>query len=120
MTNIPESDWRVLRSVHRAALDRYCAQVLDECERAIRGADGSAHDRYLRLFRLLKERHKRLAAAFDDLRRTTAIQRLAAMIALGVVTDAELGEFSAPTRESATGWADLWQPGAKPKAPRRV
>jgi hypothetical protein len=108
MTNLPESDWRVLRSVHRAALDRYCARVLDECERAIRGPDRSAHDRYLRL-----------AAAFDDLRRSTAIQRLAAMIGLGVVTEAELGEFTAPTRESATGWAELWQPGATPKAPRR-
>ena len=115
--SIPESDWRVLRSVHRAALDRYCARVLDECERAIRVGDGSAHDRYLRLFRLLKERDASVAAAFNDLRRSTAIQRLAAMIGLGVVTDAELSEFSAPTRESATGLADLLRPSAKRKAP---
>ena len=87
---------------------------------AIRDDHRSAHDRYLRLFRLLKERDQSLAAAFNDLKRSAAIPRLAAMIDLGVVTDAELAEFSAPTRESATGWADLWQPSAKPKAPRRV
>ena len=55
----------------------------------IRGAAPSPHDRYLRLFRMLKERDASIAAAFDDLRRSTAIQRLAAMIALGVVTDEE-------------------------------
>jgi hypothetical protein len=27
---LPEADWRVLRAVHRTALDRYCARVLEE------------------------------------------------------------------------------------------
>lgn len=71
------------------------------------GADTSPHDRYLRLFRMLKERDKSIAAAFDDLRRSTGIQRLAAMIALEVVTDEELDRFSAPIRDSAKLLADL-------------
>jgi hypothetical protein len=108
----PERDWRRLRSVHRAALDRYSARVLDECAAVMR-SDGSPHDRYLRLFRLLEERDERMAAAFNDLRRSTAIQRLAAMISLGVVTDAELSEFSASTRESAMALVDLWRPSGK-------
>jgi len=105
--SLPETDWRLLRSVHRAALDRYCTRVLEECAMTIRGAAPSPHDRYLRLFRMLKERDASIAAAFDDLRRSTAIQRLAAMIALGVVTDEELNRFSAPTRDSAIVLADL-------------
>ena len=105
--SLPETDWRLLRSVHRAALDRYSTRVLEECAATIRGTAPSPHDRYLRLFRMLKERDESIAAAFDDLRRSTAIQRLAAMIALGVVTDEELNRFSAPTRDSAILLVDL-------------
>jgi len=64
----PEHDWRLLRVVHRTALDRYCTRVLEECVATIRGTDISPHDRYLRLFRLLKERDESIATAFDDLR----------------------------------------------------
>lgn len=104
---LPEHDWRVLRSVHRTALDRYCARVLEECEEGMQATGSSPHDRYIRLFRLLNERDESIAAAFNDLRRSTAIQRLASMIALGVVTDAELSQFTPATRDAATAIADL-------------
>jgi hypothetical protein len=104
--------------VHRTALDRYCTRVLDECTATIRAADISPHDRYLRLFRLLKECDQSIATAFDDLRRSTAVQRLAAMIALGVVSDEELDRFSAATRASATALADLSRPSEKRRKAR--
>jgi hypothetical protein len=108
---LPEQDWRVLRSVHRSALDRYCAQVLEECRAEMKDTGSSPHERYLRLFRLLGERDERIAAAFNDLRRSTAIQRLASMIALGAVADAELNQFSPATRDAATALADLRRVG---------
>jgi hypothetical protein len=52
---------------------------------------------------MLKERDKSIAAAFNDLRRSTGIQRLAAMIALEVVTAEELDRL----RDSAKLLADL-------------
>jgi hypothetical protein len=73
----------------------------------MRSADCSAHDRYLRLFRMITERDERIVATFDDLRRSTAIQRLAGMIDLGVITDVELAQFSQATRESATALAEI-------------
>jgi hypothetical protein len=91
--------------------------VIDECATVARG-EGSPHDRYLRIFRLIKEEDENIAAAFNDLRRSTAIQRLAAMIGLGVVEDAEVAEFSASTRESATALLKIWRPGGKRRAPR--
>ncbi len=109
---LPEADWRLLRALHDTALDRYCARVLQECATGIRDTNGSAHDRYLRLFRVVNERDASLAAAFNDLRRSTAIQRLASMMALGVVTDEELSQFSQTTRDSATTIADLLRIGA--------
>ena len=104
---IPESDWRVLRGVHRRALDRYCTHVLEESAEIIQMGDTSPHDRYLQLYRFLKERDRNLATAFDDLRRSTALQRLAAMILLDVVTDQEINQFTAATREAAIALADI-------------
>ena len=113
--NFPASDWKLFRSLHRAALERYCARVLDECAVVMRDDHLSAHDRYLRLVRLVRERNDRVAAAFDDLRRSTAIQRLAGMINLGVVSSAELGQFTPATRESATALAEIFAPsGTRP------
>ena len=109
----PEREWRLLRPLHRVALDRYCAKVLEECVTVVRDATASPHDRYLRLFRLLNERDESIASAFNDLRRSTALQRLGAMIALGVVTDEDLGQFSPATRESARELADLWRASRK-------
>jgi hypothetical protein len=111
--NFPESDWKLLRTLHPAALERYCARVLDECAMVMRDDKLSAHDRYLRLLRLVRDRDDRIAAAFDDLRRSTGIQRLAAMINLGVASSAELGRFTSATRESATALAEIFAPGGK-------
>lgn len=77
---LPERDSRALRSVHRAGLNRYCARVLEECAAATQDTASSPHDGYLRLIRLVTDRNAKMAAAFDDLRRSTAIQRLASMI----------------------------------------
>lgn len=111
--SLPERDWRLLRSLHDVALERYCTQVLGECAAAIREAELSAHERYLRLFRLIKERDNSIAGAFNDLRRSTAIQRLAGMILLGVVTDEDLAPFSQSTRESAMALAEIFGPKKK-------
>jgi hypothetical protein len=56
---------------------------------------------------MLGERDRSLAFAFDDLRRSRAIERLAAMIALGVVTPEELSQFSEATRATATELANF-------------
>jgi hypothetical protein len=110
---LPEPDWRVIRAIHQTALDRYCARVLQDCATEIQDTNSSAHDRYLSLFRVVNERDASLAAAFNDLRRSTAIQRLASMISLGVVTDEELSQLSQATRDAATTLADIQRAGSK-------
>jgi hypothetical protein len=110
---LPEADWRVIRAIHQTALDRYCARVLQECATEIQDMNRSAHDRYLGLFRVVNERDASLAAAFNDLRRSTAIQRLASMIAIGVVTDEELSQLSQATRDAATTVADIQRVDSK-------
>ena len=97
--DIPESDWKIFRTVRGAALDRYCARVLDECAAVIRDTRTTNHERYLRLYRLLDKRDDDLASAFSDFRRSTAIVQLAQIHRLGVVTEEELRRFSPETRQ---------------------
>lgn len=54
-----EREWRLLRSLHDTVLNRYCARVLEECGALARDASASPHERYLRLFRMLRERDGR-------------------------------------------------------------
>jgi hypothetical protein len=89
-----EADWKTLRALSQIALDRYCARVLDECAAVIRDEGKSSHERYLELFKLIHERDDRIAAAFNDMRRSRAVDRLAHTLALGVLTDEELARFS--------------------------
>jgi hypothetical protein len=100
--DIPESDWKIFRTVRAAALDRYCARVLDECAAVIQDTSITNHERYLRLYRTLDKRDDELASAFNDFRRSTAMIQLAHIRRLGVVTDEELGRFSKETRELVT------------------
>ena len=96
--HIPERDWKHLRNVSRRALERYCERVLQECASILSDTGRTAHERYLALFQLTRERDRELSRAFDDLRRSTATVRLVAMRELGVVTDEEMEGFSPETR----------------------
>jgi hypothetical protein len=99
--DFPESDWQVLRSVKDAALDRFCTRVMDECRAVMDDGNGSAHERYLRMFKLLENRDDELATAFNDMRRSRALQRISWMYSLKLFTDEEWERFSPRTRDSA-------------------
>ena len=73
----------------------------------------SPHERYLRLYELVRERDKALASAFDDVRRTTAMARLATMCEYNLLTKDDLARFSSDTER--TGWA----PGRPRRTARR-
>jgi hypothetical protein len=75
--------------------------------------DRSAHERYLRLFRLLRERDAALARAFDDPRRSTGLRRRSVMVGLGVLTGEELAGIAPDVRDAARALG-------QPLAPRRT
>jgi len=95
---IPERDWKVFRTVREAALERYCARVLEECQRIINKSGLTNHERCLELYSLLERRDRDLASAFDAARRSAAITQLARMHAMKVVTDEDLNRFSPEVR----------------------
>jgi hypothetical protein len=60
----------------------------------------SHHERYLAVFRLIRERDKELAAAFDEPRRSTALQQLALIRSRELLTDDEFARFGRETLDA--------------------
>ena len=97
MREIPETDWKMLSRLKPLALDRFCQRVLSQIGVVASDAK-SAHERYLAIFALVKKRDHELANCFDDLRRSNAFLRLAAMRAFDLITDEEFAGFSEGTQ----------------------
>ena len=102
-SQIPEADWRQSRRVHELLLERYCAHILDEITEVANATAATAHDRYLRIARLIEDRDKDLAQAFDDFKRSTAVMKLAIMRRMGLLTDEEMMAFSKQIQDKIRG-----------------
>jgi hypothetical protein len=100
MKSLSESDWKVLRDLKPALLERYCARALDDIRGAARAQDGEAHERYLGLVELVRRRDKKLARMFDDLRRSNGLLKLALMYESRLLTPEEFRRFGAETRKT--------------------
>lgn len=90
---ITEPDWKRFKELREVALDRFCRQILSECEVICRDESSTAHERYGNLYGLVQDRNRQMAHAFDDLRRSTAIHCLVLMYGLALVTDQEIMQF---------------------------
>ena len=93
-----ESDWQKLRELREVALERFCDRVLREIATFSNNGQCSYHERYLKVYELIHDRDKELANAFNTPRRSIAEQQLAAMHALGLISEDELAEFEEETR----------------------
>ena len=105
--DIPESDWRRFKEVHQKLLERFCSRTLDEVAAATQGMEGCAYDRYVKVYKLIRERDKELAKVFDDFRRSTAVIQLGMMQRMKLLTDEELSVFSEQTRAHIEAVASL-------------
>ena len=94
---IPEADWKHWRRVRDQALERFCAKVLSEAAK-LETANGTAHDRYQKLFKLVERSDVRLGEIFDNPRRSTAYAQIAHAAGARVLTAEEIDGFSEDTR----------------------
>lgn len=108
MKGFPEQDWQHFKSVHGIALERFSDRSLSECAANLARRDRSAHERFLDLHYLIRERERQMAATFSDWRRSTALHQLIAMHRLGLVLDEEMQGFTKETRDSISSLTDLF------------
>jgi hypothetical protein len=93
-----EADWQHLRQLTPVVLDRLCARILKQVARASGAPGKSNHERYLAVFRLIERRDQEIADAFNDMRRSRALDRILAMHRLGLFTAEECAGFSEEVR----------------------
>lgn len=100
MKDIRESDWKLLRRLKPVALDRFCQRVLSDIQSTGSDATATAHERYLRVYKLIQEEDNELGRIFNDLRRSTAVFQATSMRSADLITDEEFAEFSEELRET--------------------
>lgn len=97
--SISESDWKKYKGLYELALERFCQSVLVNAQTIAQNDALSAHARYLTLYRLMRNRDKDLAMAFDGFRRSGASLSLILMIAYDLLSEEELSVLSEELRE---------------------
>ena len=106
-SDLPESDWRRFKEIHAKLLERYCTRILEEVAVLSRSTEGSAHDRYLKIYKLIEDRDKKIESAFSDWRRSAVDMQLGLMRRMKLLTDEELALFSEQTRVRVEAIASL-------------
>lgn len=96
---ISESDWKLFRRIHSLARERFCTRAIAEVNAVVASTREDNHTRFLEVAKMVDRLDRELGELFDDLRRSTAWFQLARIQAQGLVTETELAEFSAETRE---------------------
>src|SRR6266481_2915261 len=99
MSEIKESDWKILRQLHSVAVERFCERILVEIEHTQSDSTKSFHQRYLDIYATMRRRDKEISLVFNDLRRSTALAQLAGMKSRDLLTEDEFSRFSQETRE---------------------
>ena len=84
----------------RSPWERFYDRTLPEIARLAVEASSGSHQRYLEIYALMQRRDRDMARAFDDPRRSRALQQLSAMHALGLLEVEELAAFTDETREA--------------------
>ena len=111
MRDIAETDWKLFSSQLRPlALERFCQQVLSEVARLAVAEEGSSHDRYIEVYRLIRDRDQELAAVFDSPRRSVALTQIAAIRSRGLITDQEFAGLGQQTREAVEAILHAFEP----------
>jgi hypothetical protein len=108
MRDIKESDWKRFKSLREIALERFCERILDEISRISSDGSKSKHERYLAVYRLVRERDNGIDAIFDHLRRSTAVQQLCAFRSHDLMTEQELRQFSSELVKSVENILEIF------------
>jgi hypothetical protein len=94
MRDIAESDWKIFKGLREVALERFCERVLGEIAGISSDATKTKHERYVAIYRLVRERDKEIDPIFDYLRRSTAVRQIFAFRSHDLLTAQELRQLS--------------------------
>jgi len=90
---LSEKDWREFKVLKATALERYSASILADSAALCTDTERSSHERYLSLYKLVNQRNRAMAKAFDGHSRSKALYQLRMMHMMELITDEELESF---------------------------
>ena len=99
MRSVPEGDWKKLRAMKNDVLNFACKRIFEKIDKISNDREGKEHKVYLNLWKLLDQEDDEIALMFDDLKRSSAIHKLAAWKRNGVISKESFSEFSDETRK---------------------
>ena len=88
-----ESDWKTFKKIKESALDQFCRGALAEFGEII-SEEGTAHERYLHLYRRVENTDRRMFLLFDGLSRSKAALQLRAIRGEGLAKPELLSQLS--------------------------
>jgi hypothetical protein len=88
-----ERDWKRWQQLAPVLLNRFCGFVVASAAN-FSTEGGSGHERFLALYEFMVESNRKIAAVFDDRRRSNAIFQIAAAVSSGIMSSEELSSFS--------------------------
>jgi hypothetical protein len=94
MRDIAESDWRIFKGLRELALERFCERILGDIARISSDTTKTKHERYVAIYRLVRERDKEIVPIFDHLRRSSAVRQIIAFRSHDLLTAQELRQLS--------------------------
>ena len=101
MKDLPESDWRLLRSMKDDLLRRASRTAIEHVHGIVIGPNDDPHKIYLDLYRVVQSEDDKIGEMFNDMRRSTGILRLGQMVRQELITPEELQFFTQETQDRA-------------------
>jgi len=101
--SIPESDWKKFKPLRDKALARLCDRILAEVESTTADDALSSHEKYVKIYSLIRDRNKELGRIFDGYSRSRMLSQLSMMQSYQLLEPEELTCFSESTQEFLAG-----------------
>jgi hypothetical protein len=106
-SDISEKDWKKLRSLKDDALNIACERILCKINTLIEERGADSHKYYLKLWKVIHSEDKEISVMFDDLKRSTAIFKLAMWKNNGLLSADDFKEFTKETQKRIQSICDL-------------
>ncbi len=94
---ISERDWKYIRSIQDELLSSLCARINREAQAILLDPQSSDHEKYLELYRHVKESDGIIADCFDDWRRSTILIKIFLLREQGLLSEDHMRNLSQET-----------------------
>ncbi|MDD2235768.1 MAG: hypothetical protein PHP44_05870 [Kiritimatiellae bacterium] len=94
-----ERDWKYMKSIHDELLSVLCERINRECRAIIASREGTAHARYLRLYKHIHKADDIVGDCFNDLKRSNLGLKMCNMNRQGLLKPEHLEQLTPATQE---------------------